>query len=390
MSCVSVSLPAAKRSQSTAREVDAELRSALSDYRRAEQRTVLCFAEVVERNLFREPGYATIFQYASESLGFSAKRTFGFLRLAEAFQRLPELRAALMAGAIGWTKAREIIKVAGPKNVAKWLELAKGLSRRELEAKVLRARQRRVVARKSNPAQRALAPKPVRLPPRTVSAPEACSPEQSSLLDVPDDLVDESPEPITYRLTPTQLARYEALIEKVHKLLAAAPGSSREEILLAGLEALVESASSELSSRGDNATPYRIVVSECPTCKRARLQTNRGTKRIAQPELETMKCDAILEDEEGRRRRTIPPRTRRAVLKRDQHRCQAPGCTNARFLEIHHVRARQNGGSNDLQNLVTLCSRCHRMMHERALRRELFRGAPRPASQRQREVIGPR
>ena len=365
MSCIALS-----EVERTAGEVDAELRCALRDYHRAEQRSVLCFAEVVERRLFRELGYATIFEYASEALGFSDKRTYGFLRLAEAFQRLPELRDALIADEIGWTKAREIIKVAGPKSVGQWISRAKGTSRRELETKVRSARERRVMARKTNPAQRVLAPK-------SAVGPKTPVPQQNSLLDLPADLVDESPEAVTYRLTPMQLARYEALIEKMHKLRAVPAGSSREEILLAALDALVGSAGSELSPRGDNGTPYRIVVSECPSCKCARVQTNRGTKRIAKHELRAMKCDATIEDEQGRRRRTIPPRVRRAVLKRDQHRCQAPGCRNTHFLEIHHIRARRDGGSNDLQNLATLCSGCHRMMHERGLRGELFKGSPR-------------
>ena len=339
MSCVSI----VQQSQSTAHEVDGELRRALRDYHRAEQQSVLCFAEVVERRLFRELGYATIFEYASAALGFSRQRTYGFLRLAEAFQRLPELRAAVVAGEIGWTKAREIIKVAGPKSVDRWISRAKQTSRRELEGKVKQARERRVVTRKADPAQRSLTREPKQ--------------------EVLPELIDESPEPITFRLTPAQLARYEALIEKLHKLRAVPAGSSREEILLAALEALVMESQSELSPRGDNGTSCKVVISECPSCSRARVQTNRGVKRIPKHELDALKCDAIIEDEQGRRRRTITPRVRRAVLKRDQHRCQTPGCTHTHFLEIHHLKPRQNGGTNDLKNLITLCSRCHRHRH---------------------------
>lgn len=34
---------------------------------------------------------------------------------------------------------------------------------------------------------------------------------------------------------------------------------------------------------------------------------------------------------------TIPPALRRAVLVRDQHRCQVPGCKNAAYLDLHHL-----------------------------------------------------
>jgi len=65
-----------------------------------------------------------------------------------------------------------------------------------------------------------------------------------------------------------------------------------------------------------------------------------------------------------RNRATIPPKVRIAVLARDRHRCATPGCGAAHFLEVHHVVPRGLGGSNRADNLVTLCSRCHRFAHE--------------------------
>ena len=219
--------------------------------------------------------------------------------------------------------------------------------------------------RKANPAQRVLAPKPEK------AAPTTPTPEQHSRLDSPtDDPIDDSPEPVTYRLSLTQLARFEALTEKLHKLRAVPPGTSREEILRSALEALIASTSepyTALSPRGESAIPYHIIISECPACKRACVQTNRGPKGIGKSELEAMKCDATIEDEQGRNRRTIPLKTRRAVLNRDQHRCRAPGCTHTHILEIHHIIPREKGGTQRLENLVTLCSTCRRLWHEHGL-----------------------
>ncbi|MBU2502534.1 HNH endonuclease, partial [bacterium] len=56
----------------------------------------------------------------------------------------------------------------------------------------------------------------------------------------------------------------------------------------------------------------------------------------------------------------------RRVLARDGHRCQGPGCTNTRFLEVHHVLPRARGGTNRPDNLITLCSACHRHIHDKA------------------------
>jgi hypothetical protein len=65
----------------------------------------------------------------------------------------------------------------------------------------------------------------------------------------------------------------------------------------------------------------------------------------------------------GRRTRSIPPALRRALWLRDRG-CRFPGCSHRRFLHGHHVRHWLGGGSTSLTNLVLLCSRHHRLVHE--------------------------
>lgn len=67
----------------------------------------------------------------------------------------------------------------------------------------------------------------------------------------------------------------------------------------------------------------------------------------------------------GRRRRTIPPAVRRALLARDKG-CRFPGC-GSRFCEAHHIVHWADGGPNDLSNLVLLCRRHHRFVHEEGI-----------------------
>ena len=64
----------------------------------------------------------------------------------------------------------------------------------------------------------------------------------------------------------------------------------------------------------------------------------------------------------GRKTRTIPPALRRALQARD-HGCRFPGC-NARRTDAHHVRHWADGGPTRLDNLVLLCRRHHRAVHE--------------------------
>ncbi len=65
----------------------------------------------------------------------------------------------------------------------------------------------------------------------------------------------------------------------------------------------------------------------------------------------------------GRRTRSIPAATRRALVARDG-RCQFPGCERHRFVDAHHIRHWAHGGDSSLENLVVLCRHHHRLVHE--------------------------
>jgi hypothetical protein len=66
---------------------------------------------------------------------------------------------------------------------------------------------------------------------------------------------------------------------------------------------------------------------------------------------------------DARAKQTVTPATRRAVLRRDHQRCAVPGCRNARFLDVHHIKLRSEGGGNEADNLITLCGVHHRAAH---------------------------
>ena len=53
---------------------------------------------------------------------------------------------------------------------------------------------------------------------------------------------------------------------------------------------------------------------------------------------------------------------RSAILHRDNYTCQCCGKKNCR-LEVHHIKFRRNGGTDDEENLVTLCENCHKGVH---------------------------
>ncbi len=69
-------------------------------------------------------------------------------------------------------------------------------------------------------------------------------------------------------------------------------------------------------------------------------------------------------------RKSIPPKIRLQVLKRDNFTCQSCGKSPASYpeleidavpkLEIDHFQPHSKGGSDDLENLQTLCFLCNR------------------------------
>jgi hypothetical protein len=66
----------------------------------------------------------------------------------------------------------------------------------------------------------------------------------------------------------------------------------------------------------------------------------------------------------GRKTPVIPAGMRRAVIVRDRH-CRFPGCDRPHsWCDAHHVVHWADGGSTALSNLVLLCRRHHRLVHE--------------------------
>jgi hypothetical protein len=94
---------------------------------------------------------------------------------------------------------------------------------------------------------------------------------------------------------------------------------------------------------------------------------------IANDTARRLACDSlrqfIIEDARGvpirlgRRTRTVPNHLFRLLKQRDRH-CRAPGCSRTRGLHAHHRVHWRDGGETDLDNLILVCSRHHRLLHE--------------------------
>src|SRR6266852_4951683 len=79
-------------------------------------------------------------------------------------------------------------------------------------------------------------------------------------------------------------------------------------------------------------------------------------------------CDAaitpIIDREADHTSRVVPGATRRALVARDKG-CRFPGCDcPPAWTDAHHIKHWADGGPTSLDNLILLCRRHHRLVHE--------------------------
>src|SRR4029453_18498518 len=132
-----------------------------------------------------------------------------------------------------------------------------------------------------------------------------------------------------------------------HELDPGAPGERYQVVLHADADVLanVDRAGQTALEDGTRAS---AETSQRLTCDSNRILMSHGADGRAV--------------EVAARTRTIPPALRRALQHRDQG-CRFPGCS-VRVGQGHHIRHWAQGGPTTLSNLVMLCRRHHRSVHE--------------------------
>lgn len=327
------------RPDQTAQKVDFELKSALKIQDAAHHCSLDWFGEIFNRKLFKELGFASINQYARQELGFCDSKIGDYIKLTRKLAKLPHLKNMISNGEVGYTKGRLIVDVVDEKTEEKWAQFAKENSRCEVAEEVKRAKKE---------AKDAAAGQPSFLPSPKRKAPAAVVPVRVNL-----------------EMTAAQFVRYETAWEQIRKQGYVSPEKVEAlvEIMEAFLDSHPQNASSREENRGHSRPSAQIHIHHCPECESSTVQTSKGELEIAKTEFERYQCDCQTVTQEGRNISSIPPAVRTKVLAKARHKCQTPGCNHTRFLEIHHIIPRSQGGSNDITNLRVACSACHSLIH---------------------------
>lgn len=272
-------------------------------------------------------GYATFAEYAERVFGFDPRATAERLRVAGALERLPSLGRALRDGAVSWSAARELSRVAAPETEDAWLEAARGKTVRQIEQLVSGHR----------PG------------------------------DLPSDPPCEDARRYVLRFEVSAETRATLLEAMARARREAGSGLDDDAVLLAMARQLLAGP----SDRG--RASYQIAVTVCERCERGWQQSKGELVEVDASVVEMASCDAQrigathVGAPAARASQDVPPATRRKVMRRDHGRCVVPGCRCATFLDLHHLRPRAEGGGHDPDGLIVLCGAHHRLVHQGAL-----------------------
>jgi hypothetical protein len=270
------------------------------------------------------------------------------VRVARCLGELPLIHDAFACGELSYAKVRALTRVAERGNEEELLELARHMTASQLE-RAVRA-YRNVTAKQADDLH--------------ALAHAGYTWDEDGCLTV------------RARLAPEDGALFVRALEASRDELQAREWSeergSAEPRRPTSAEALVAMADMSLRGNVDTSSAgerYQVVVHVEPAGGSYALEDGPA---LAAETAQRIACDAsIVEMVErngrplsvGRRTRSIPPAMRRALQARDR-RCRFPGCENRRFLHAHHIQHWAHGGATKLDNLVLLCSRHHRFVHE--------------------------
>jgi len=370
-------------------------------------------------------GFGTCAEWLAWRVGLGHNAATERVRVARALERLPLTSEAMSSGALSFSKVRALTRVATPEIEAELLTFARAGSTAKLERMV---RSWKTLCRGDEQRRERLLHGTRRL--SVVPDGEGMyvvrgrlSPEDGALLmraleAASDALYAGSSEEERAEIEPAQ-RRADALGLLAERALGAGfggglrdaeedaagqvggpdlegsdgedrvrTGCGRAELSLEGSDgpgnSHAEPARRESARRarvsGSDAGRYQVVLYvESDTLAEAGepgvSELDDGT-RVSAETARRIACDAALVAVQrgangdvldvGRRTRTVPPALRRALDARDRG-CRFPGCA-CRFTAAHHIVHWADGGATKLDNLVLLCRRHHRRVHEEGWR----------------------
>ena len=289
------------------------------------------------------------------------------VRIAHALRHLPILAAALERGDLSYTKVRALTRIATPENEGRLLTMGRTNTAEQI-GRIVRSRRLLDRAAERREAKRLHESRALNV-----------YRDESGMVVIQGRLDPEGGAVFMQALTAAQDALYRRSREVATPALNAPRTPSPTQQNADALTLLAETALHHELDPGAPGERYQVILHLDDTVLASPDHMGEaildGTHASAEAS-QRLSCDAsrtwMRHDSEGnvlevgRRTRTIPPALRRALLHRDQV-CRFPGC-GLRFVQGHHIQHWAKGGPTTLANLVLLCRRHHRAVHEDGFR----------------------
>jgi hypothetical protein len=298
----------------TREELREEIKKAASDYQSSERRLCDLLSAVDQCRFWQAWGFSSLAHYAEDELGLSHRKALELLRVSASLQALPKLSRAFREEGVPFSKVREATRVATPGTDAEWARKVVEKPYRQIEQEVFSSRRAQTVTLK-------------------------------------------------LEMTMDEYDRFDRAVEAVRRRRGR--GTTLNQCLdLLASTFLTLGPSRDGSSgypAGGQTAPFTQVIYRCERCERAEVQTRKGSGGVSDETLRLAACDSVILRDGKRVRREIPLAISRAVWTRARGCCES--CGQRGWLHLHHRSSVEEGGKHSADNLVLLCSACHRAEH---------------------------
>ena len=334
-------------------------------YRQADAlhyRAMQLLVEFDARRGYQEAGFGSTAEWLAWRIGIKPGAARERVRTALALQRLPRISEAMRDGALSFSKVRAVTRVATPENEEQLLDFARAGSAANLERLVKGWKQ---LDRKSE-----IDAEQARFRTRSLSAfvdddgmvvvrgrldPEAGAMLMKAIDAASDALFRRSAGSDVSDTEPEQ-RRADAMGLIAERAVSAGFGDGPVSGSKAGTTGIVLHVDANTLSESEEPGLSELDDGTCVAAETSRrIACDTGVTRLVVDEAGEVK-------RASKRRRTVSPSLRRALEARDRG-CRFPGC-GLRFTDAHHIRHWADGGETSLRNLVLLCRRHHRAVHE--------------------------
>ena len=292
--------------------LDQQATQIVQRYRGEENQLISVLQQIESQAVFRKLGYTSMHEYCVHRLKLSDSRAYELINVSRTCTKVPQVKAAIEAGAVSISAVKRIGSVVTNDNADLWIEQACSLRQKDLERAVAAVNPREAVKEQVKPVAKDRA---------------------TLIVGISLDL--------------------EKKLERVRELVA------QNTAKPCNLEQALEQMAAVFLERKDPVKRAERITQKKLVAKPKSTSLSNVTPPV-------QKAAAIAKQS----RSPIPAAIRHQVSLRDRGQCQGKTpqgtrCGCKQWTEIHHIRPIALGGSNDLENLLTLCSNHHRLVHQR-------------------------